>query len=152
MKTIITIIVAILLCLYAAASTGCATSTSTPQNQATATEQGGSWTHQNTNQVGVNLGDLASVRPVAPQSDETGKPVTLGDSDITPEAMQQAASKEGRAFVYVQSVTVNQSVTGGADAQRGGEVTQTPASDTAQTPTNSPQTDVNLDAGGLLGK
>lgn len=150
-KYIIIIIVAVGMFALMQA-TGCATSQSQPATQAQASEQGGSWTHQNTNQVGVNLGDLASVRPVAPQEQGTdGDAVTLGKPDITPEQMQQAASKAGGSFVYVKTVTVNQSVTGGADAKRAGTVSQTPSNgNTDQTPTNSPTTDVKLDAGGLV--
>tara|TARA_Y100001933_G_scaffold88855_1_gene89949 strand:+ start:478 stop:681 length:204 start_codon:yes stop_codon:yes gene_type:complete len=67
MKSRIIIIILAMLGVYGVMTlTGCATTTSQPNVEAQASENGGSWTHQNTAQVGVNLGDMASVRPVVP--------------------------------------------------------------------------------------
>ncbi|HCD30894.1 MAG TPA: hypothetical protein DER01_00700 [Phycisphaerales bacterium] len=153
MKSRIIIIILAMLGIYGVMSmTGCATTTSQPTVQADAAETGGSWTHQNINQQGINLGDLASVKPKAPQAGESeGKAVAMGDSDITPEQMQREAARVGASFTYVGNVTVNQSVTGGAEAKRAGTVSQSPGNgNTDQTADNETSPDVEIDAGGLI--
>ncbi len=150
MKSIISLIVIIILAVYAATSTGCATSSSQPQVQAQASENGGSWTHQNTGQY-VDLSGVSSGGLSIPQQDkDTGNPISLGESDINPDQAQQAASDGGRPFVYIRSLTISQSVRGGADAKRGGEVSQSPGNgNTDQTSDNKPDIDGKLDVGGI---
>ncbi|HCD30890.1 MAG TPA: hypothetical protein DER01_00680 [Phycisphaerales bacterium] len=98
---------------------GCATTDSQPANKAKAEENGGSWTDQVADNRIIIGGDI--------EADD--KPVT-----------------KKRAQVYVENLTINQSITAGAEAQRGGEVAQTPTiGDTQQTPTNSPTTNTDLD-------
>tara|TARA_B100000941_G_C28214567_1_gene403569 strand:- start:360 stop:560 length:201 start_codon:yes stop_codon:yes gene_type:complete len=65
--------------------------------------------------------------------------------------MQRQAGKSGAAFVYVSSITVNQSVTGGAEAERSGTSSQSPGNgNTDQTADNETSPDVEIDAGGLI--
>ena len=123
---------------------GCATTNSIPANTAAATEQGGSWSDVRAVITAVNLGDVARLGANVPgESNDGNGGVSLGKDTST--VVTDALASGRPVVVYLENLTINQSITTGAKATRSGTTDQAAAATTEQTPTNSPTTDVAVE-------